>query len=49
MIEPLGPEILTTFSFASDQPTMHMDVLILFVLALAAWVGSLLVFFFATR
>lgn len=49
VIEPLGPQILSTFSFSPERSTMHFDAAVLVFLALGLSVGSLLVFFFATR
>ncbi|CAM9471474.1 unnamed protein product, partial [Hapterophycus canaliculatus] len=49
VIEPLGPQILATFSFSSERSTMHLDVVILLFIALGLSVTSLLIFFFATR
>lgn len=49
MIEPLGPQILTTFSFSPERSTMRMDVAVLVCLAAGLATTSLLVFFLATR
>lgn len=49
MIEPLGPQILTTFSFSPERSTMHLDVVVLVFLAIGLATSSLLVFFLATR
>ena len=49
VIEPLGPQILATFSFSPGRSTMHMDVLVLVCLAFGLAASSLLIFFFATR
>ena len=49
VIEPLGPQILATFSFSPERSTMHVDVVVLVCLAFGLAASSLLIFFYATR